>query len=363
MITFDPLTEIAKDMHKKMEKILSPPPAVAIINELEIVYMDEELKSKLDYIKEYINSNFNLIEDGQYSFPISGTLLGFFKMSSKIMFVLFAGRGESGDSSKIGKLLLFRGLLENYHQICLELSADLSTIKELEKTANLVLRLRNKPEGVGPSYVEKVSTPSEYTSGRIEIGGIQAPSPTATDAQPIPAKPSKEKQVYPELMEKYRNKKFNFIEGLILQYCDGKTPLEEIILKTKYSKDDVMEVLDGFEKKGWLTMHKKAGAEGVDRAADDISTAKEELGERATLEESEVIGGTDEISEFDLTRHPLLLEKYRTKKFNFQEGIILQYCDGKTSIEEIIKKSNFSADQVFEVLKQYQKKEYVIIRK
>ena len=155
-MSFDPVNEVAKEMRKKMEKIFSPSPALCIADEQgKIVYIDDDkaLNERLDYIKEYIKINFGLIDEGQYSFPISGTLLGFFRMTSHLMFILY------GESGKIGNLLLFRGLLQNYAEIINELNADLQSIKEMEKNANLVLRLTKKLDVPVPAFIEKVQPP------------------------------------------------------------------------------------------------------------------------------------------------------------------------------------------------------------
>ena len=48
--------------------------------------------------------------------------------------------------------------------------------------------------------------------------------------------------------------------------------------------------------------------------------------------------------------------------FNFKEGIILQYCVGKLTLEEVIAKSNFPEVEVREVINHYQKKDWLILR-
>ncbi|MHA1264557.1 MAG: hypothetical protein ACTSRS_04900 [Candidatus Helarchaeota archaeon] len=360
-MAFDPYKEIARDMHKKMMKILSPPPSICIINnKAEILYIDENLKDRLEYIQEYVKTNFNLIEEGQYSFPISGTLLGFFKMSSQLMFVLYS---EAGESAKIGKLLLFRGLLENFHQVIEELNEDLGLITELEKSANLVIKLKKSPAVGGPTYMEKIPAvgTKTTTSGRIEIGGPLGTTTTPPIAAPAKPTPTVAKTgMYPELLEKYRNKKFNFMEGIILQYCDGKTSLDDVVTKSKYSKQEVLEVLDNFEKKGWIIIHKRPGGKTFDRLVEVVSKpSQEESVSQPPSIESTIKEVTPEVAP---KIYPVLLEKYRNKKFNFKEGIVLQYCLGKLTLEEIIQKCNFPEEEVLEIINHYQKKDWLIIR-
>ncbi|NVM29423.1 MAG: hypothetical protein HWN65_11340 [Candidatus Helarchaeota archaeon] len=352
-MSFSPINEIAVDMHKKMEKILSPSPAICIANATgEVLYFDEGLADRLDYIQEYVKINFGLIEEGQYSFPISGTLLGFFKMSSNLMFVLF------GEVGKIGKLLLFRGLLENYRQKVDELYEDMQKLEMLERSANLILKLTKKPDLTGPSFIEKIQPPEEAVTAprRIEIGGAV---PAASLGESIPS--MDDADTYPELMERYRNKKFNFMEGIILQYCNGKFSLNEVTEKSKYSKGEVIEIIDKYKEKGWLVAHRKRGGKTLDKLIDAISTTQEELSvESQQLAESAAVEAAA-APEGPPTILPELLEKYRNKKFNFKEGLILQFCDGKTPVDEIVKKSNFSEEEVLEVINTYQKKEWLII--
>ncbi len=352
-MSFIPIHEIAVDMHKKMEKIQSPSPSICMANaQGEILYFDEGLVDRLDYIQEYIKINFPLIDAGQYSFPISGTLLGFFKMTSNLMFILY------GQAGKIGKLLLFRGLLESYSQKVDALYEDMKMIEIMEKNANLIIKLKKKVDLAGPSFIEKVQPPEEVltTPKRIEIGGA-IPSPSIGLSHTVGGTV----ETYPELLEKYRTKKFNFMEGLILQYCDGQNSIGEIITKSKYSEREVLEVVENYQDKGWLIAHKKRGGKVLDKLIDAISTTQEELN-LTSQEDAEISEIPESIApEKPAVIYPELLEKYRNKKFNFKEGIILQYCDGKTPIEEIVKKSKFSEDEVLEIINTYQKREWLII--
>ncbi|NVM52478.1 MAG: hypothetical protein HWN66_02160 [Candidatus Helarchaeota archaeon] len=280
-MTFDPLNEIVTDMQRKMKKIYSPAPAVCIANnQAELLYMDEMLGERLEYIIEYIKKNFDLIEEGQYSFPISGTLLGFFKMTSQIMFILY------GKSGKIGNLLLFRGLLENFGQLIDELSSDLESMKRVEKNANLVIKLSKTQELVGPDFIENLHAPPEevVASERIEIGGpIPTPSPAIA---PFPEGPV---ELYPELLERFRNKKFNFQEGIIMQYADGQLSLSEIVTKSKYTKEEVLEIINSYQKKGWLKIHKKRAGKVLDKLIDVISSTQKEISSEAQQKADEML--------------------------------------------------------------------------
>ena len=247
-MAFDPFQEIITDLHKKMEKIQSPGPFICIIDERgEMKYMDEGLKVRLDYINDFVQKNFDIIETGQYSFPISGTLLGFFKMSSKLMFVLYREEG------KIGNLLLYRGLLENYINKIENLNSDLQTIEIWEKNANLILKLRKKGAAGGVAagiraIAARLGTEDTTPSAETEAGSAPAPKSSGDSS-------AAGLEIYPELQEKFRNKKFNFKEGLVMQYCNGRMTVEEIAVKTKLTEEDVLEVVNFYQKKGWLIIN------------------------------------------------------------------------------------------------------------
>lgn len=334
-MSFNPFTEVANEMTKKMEKISSTPPVICIINEEgEIYYIDDNLKDREPYIREFVNVNFNLIEEGQYSLPISGTTLGFFKMSSQLMFVLYMVSG------KVGNLLLYRGLLENYRNIIEELQIDLKSLNEIERNANLIVRLKQRAGFARPATpisetVEAgVPTTALGTEGEIASEIVQG--------------------VCPELLERYRTKKFNFQEGIVLQYCKGQFTIEEIIAKSQFSEAEVKEIIDQFQKKGWLIMHERGGSTDTTSITEKGTPTSQEPS--VSAQESQV--SSENASEI----FPELLERFRTKKFNFKEGVVLQHCKGQLSLREIIEKCEFPEEEVLEIVDLYHKKGWIIVR-
>jgi len=334
-MSFNPFLQVANDMGKKMEKILSPPPSICIISaEGEIYYIDDVLKDRESYIREFVNVNFPLIEEGQYSLPISGTLLGFFKMSSKLMFVLYMASGT------MGNLLLYRGLLENYRTIMEELQTDLQSINELESNVNLLLRLRHK------SGITRAGTP---ITEKVDVG-----IPAAVSETEIGTVPEGIQGVYPKLLDRYGNKKFNFQEGIVLQYCKGLLTIEEIIAKSQFSEAEVKEIIDLYQKKGWLVLEEKGRTTFTPSKIEESTPPVEES--RVSTQESMA-----DLSKVSSEMCPELLERFRTKKFNFKEGIILQYCKGQISINKIVEKCQFPEEEVLEIIDQYQKKGWLVV--
>ncbi|MHA1277441.1 MAG: hypothetical protein ACTSRC_15155 [Candidatus Helarchaeota archaeon] len=345
---FDPIKEIAEEMEKKMEKILSPGPALCIADgQADIKYIDERLLDRQEYIQNYIRENFNLIEEGQYSLPIPSTLLGFFRMARNLIFIIFMEAG------KIGNLLLYRGLLENYGAIVDELYTDLDEIKEIEANANLLIKLRSAGAPAKPEVAAAVAS-----SGKVKE--VKAASTTATaEAGSAPSQKLGGAK-YPKLLEQYRNKKFNFMEGIILQHCNGERYIEEIVVKSRYSLDEVLEVINTYEKKGWLVMLSRKGAEIIKEEIKESPETKKEVPEQVPGTR-EGIAEAITVGERTSKVYPELLDKFRNKKFSFQEGLILQFCTGKKTIDEIVKETKFSEADVVEVINTYQKKGWLII--
>ena len=344
-MSHDPIKEIATEMRKKMEKILSPPPAICIVNgqTVEIQYIDKLLENYRNYILEYIKDNFTLIEDGQYALPMPNVLLGFFKISPKLMFVLFR------ESGKIGNLLLYRGLLENYGSIIEELYKDLEEIKEIEQNANLILKLREKGVAKAPAV------PVEETKAAVQ------PSPAVEVAKPADVGVKGPMEGYPLLLERYRNKKFNFMEGVILQHCRGELTINEIASKSKYSKEEVVEIINTYKKKGWLVLLKKKGVEVVSPQLKEETATNREITTKFVEKVGEIVESARIETEKLLKMYPELIDKYRNKKVSFKEGIILQLCNGQRSVEQILAESNIPEDEVLEIIDTYQKKGWLII--
>ena len=75
---------------------------------------------------------------------------------------------------------------------------------------------------------------------------------------PSPLETLSPAEIYPLLDPKYSKKKFAFNEGLCLQYADGKNSLEDISEKCSFPVAEVRDIVDKYEKKGWIEIiHKK----------------------------------------------------------------------------------------------------------
>ena len=227
-LSYNPLTNVVKELKEKMVRLMPEQKTlIAVVSNLvEVKYIDPELeKERLNYIKDYVSSNFSLIEINQYSLPLSGILLGFFKISNKTMLVLYSETG------KIGNFLAYRGIINTYTKKIDECIDLLQKIYENESIAYDVIRLK------------KVEPFEAIPASSIEMSEKLTSVPSET----LP--PS---SVFPALVPKYAKKKFAFKEGLILQFADGKNSIKDIIEKSNFSGQEVEEIIEKYEKKGWL---------------------------------------------------------------------------------------------------------------
>ena len=234
ILSYNPLTEVVNELKGKMKALLPQlNTQIAIIDDLaDLKYIDPELEEeRAEYIKDYVETNFSLIEINQYSIPLSGVLLGFFKISKKVMLVLYSATGKSGT------LLAYRGVLNAFTAKIDEALDKLQEIYELESIAYEIIRLKKvKAVEATPALAFDTSIPTTTTVP------LETLSPT---------------EVYPKLDPKYAKKKFAFKEGLCLQYADGKNNLEDISEKCNFSLGEIREIVDKYEKKGWLEIIQK----------------------------------------------------------------------------------------------------------
>lgn len=234
-MSYNPLTEVVSELKGKMKSLLPQVDTqIAVVDDLaDIKYIDPELeKDRAEYITDYVETNFSLIEINQYSLPLSGVLLGFFKISKKVMLVLYSATGKSGN------LLAYRGVISSITEKIEDALDKLQDIYELESIAYDVIRLK-KVKTIQPTPALAFDT-SEPTT-------IPSPLETLPPAE-----------IYPLLDPKYVKKKFAFKEGLCLQYADGKNSLNDISEKCNFPIGEIRDIIDKYEKKGWLEIiHKK----------------------------------------------------------------------------------------------------------
>ncbi len=191
--------------------ILSTRPYVAIVNfNGEFKYTESEFDKYNDFITKFVKSNWQLLEIGDHSMPISGTNLAFFKISRKALIVIYIKKGL------IGQLLVFKARMMNYQ----------SKIDEL---------IPEEPPDLP-------TTPLTATTEPAVMEAVPAAEPAAPKAQVVPV-----------LLKKIGKKaKFPLKEVVILNYCDGKNSISDIMKEENISKTDLWVILDKYKKKDWI---------------------------------------------------------------------------------------------------------------
>jgi predicted transcriptional regulator len=204
----DAFYQIANEIISELGPILGTRPYLGIVRfDGEFIYIEPALDPYKDFISSFSRSNFDLLKLGDHSMPISGTNLAFFKVCNKAIIVIFIKKGL------IGQLLIFKARMMKYQ----------------EKLDALI------PEQPTPTQASISITPSEAP----EILK-QAPAPTKA-------------QIIPLLLKEIGKKdKFPLQEVVILNYCNGKNSIEDIMREGNLDRKGTWDILDKYTKKGWV---------------------------------------------------------------------------------------------------------------
>lgn len=186
----------------------------------EIKYAREDFNEMISFIKSFILSNFNILQVGDHSFPMSGKNIGFFKISNKAMVILYMKTGH------MGSLLAFKNKMYIYASRIDEQITDLTQITVEKEIENM--------------------------------GEISKEAPSSAIGEP-PAKLALEGKFVkvPLLTKQITGKeKFPINEVKILQLCDGKHTIEDIIKSTNFTRLDIENVIRNYQKKKYLTLQR-----------------------------------------------------------------------------------------------------------
>ena len=163
-----------------------------------ILYMDKSLDKYVQLASDFVNNNFKLMSVGDHSIPFSGANLVLFKITSKAVAIIYTLKGFTA------QLLSFK----NY----------IPQIAPLFK-----FNLKDLPE---PDHQEILIDVTDDIKEEID---------------------DKKFKVYPVFTEKIGKKdKFSIEEMAVIQHCDGKNDLREVISKSKYDREIVFQLLEKF---------------------------------------------------------------------------------------------------------------------
>ena len=215
------LDSIAKEIVSKMGNILGVRIHLAIMDRLGTMhYMDRELESFKPFLTSFVSNNFRYLKVGDHSLPISGKNIMFFRMSDKVMVILYSAKG------RIGQFLSFKSMMPKYQQKIDEL------VKDIE------------PESVGIEL-------------KAEKRGAVAP------LKPVEKLLFSRREnfymgIYPKLEKKIKEgDKFNLTVSIILNYSNGQTNLLDLIDKHEIKEDEFYTEFYKIFKAKWIKIRNK----------------------------------------------------------------------------------------------------------
>ena len=212
------LDGIAKEIVSKMGNILGVRIHLAIMDRLgNLHYMDRELEPFKSFLTTFVSNNFRYLKVGDHSLPISGRNIMFFRISNKVMIILYSAKG------RIGQFLSFKSMMPKYQQKIDELISDV----EPE-----VLGIDLKAEQLGAAQVVPVKPLERVLYSR---------------------RASFYREIFPKLEKKIKESdKFNLTVSIILNYSNGQTNLLDLIDKHEIKEDEFYTEFYKLFKAKWI---------------------------------------------------------------------------------------------------------------
>ena len=108
-MTEEALYQISRSIVSEIGPMLTSRPYIALIDKFgKIQYMDESVEKYRDFMSSFVQRNFSFLRIGDHSIPISGLNMVFFKLSNKIVLVMFMKQGL------VGQLLAFKNKMGKF---------------------------------------------------------------------------------------------------------------------------------------------------------------------------------------------------------------------------------------------------------
>ncbi|MHA1311960.1 MAG: hypothetical protein ACTSWR_10280 [Candidatus Helarchaeota archaeon] len=211
------LYQITKRIASEIGPMLTSRPYIGIIDKYgKIKYKDEAIDKYSDFISSFVNKNFNFLRVGDHSIPISGLNMVFFKISPKIVLVMFMKQGL------VGQLLAFKKRMAKY-------ASEIDPLIVLEP-----LEGQEQPEEA--EVIEEVAPPPKEEIKKAEE--------------------EEEVKVIPQLIKKIRKKdKFPLKDIVVLNLCDGENTVKQIADKANVDVLTVWNILDEYKKKKYIKIN------------------------------------------------------------------------------------------------------------
>ena len=221
----NPDSEHFYNIAKAIEKELGVTSAVRIYAAIfdgngKALYASDDFTEIISFISPFIKDTFERLKIGDHSFPISGKNIGIFKVSDKAIVVLYSKKGH------LGALLNFKNKMSIYASKIDEQLEDFTQIT-----------IKRKIEVTEEITITKGKVPSKKTEA-------QYVKPSTTTFAKLPVL----------LKELTGKEKFPLNDVRVLQLCDGKHTIEDIIKKTKLSRLEIQNIVRNYQKKKVLNL-------------------------------------------------------------------------------------------------------------
>ncbi|MHA1786422.1 MAG: hypothetical protein ACTSVE_14640 [Candidatus Helarchaeota archaeon] len=176
----------------------------------EFLFLSDSLLSYKELLKKFISTNFYYLKVGDYSIPISGKNLIFFKVSDQVIIILFSNRGI------IGQFMNFKNVLNRYDENLNDIFSKMDILKEESLPVESVLE-----ERLGIEYERKQF---DYYPQLTEFGS-----------------------------KNIEKSKFSVNQAFLLNHSDGKTNLNTIFSSSKITslEENVKDLVQLLEKR-WI---------------------------------------------------------------------------------------------------------------
>ncbi|MHA1378356.1 MAG: hypothetical protein ACTSRG_08230 [Candidatus Helarchaeota archaeon] len=205
----DAIRDVVKNISGKMGSLVGVRVYIAITDrDGNFIYADDAFEEYANFIQKFVQTNFNYLQQGEHSIPLSSENIIFFKTTENTMTILFNPKG------KIGQLLAFKSLMNTYYE-----------------------PIESSIQGTGVSTV--VSTKEAAPALTAAQKGLES--------YELSHKYMFYNKIIPKLRRELKKKdKFNLTQSMILNKCDGKTSLYNLIKDVGISTKDVIGTLYKF---------------------------------------------------------------------------------------------------------------------
>ena len=301
---------------------------IAVLDRIgQLYYSDPDLDDLIEFIQTFTRTNFKILSISDHSIPLSNSNLVFFKASENIMIVLFMKDG------RVGQLLTFKRKMGHYGEIFEDLLADyIASIRDeafVEEQVSISPELsisQSEPstEVIMQSFSvpDQIISPTDPIDPTVETQDlvIEEPLDLDDDFEGI-------KEIPVLLREMGSKDKFEINTSVVFQYCNGKNSIEDIIEKTKLDKEEVEDILERYQNKGWIKIR--------------ILEGKRKR-------------------EFKI--FPKIGKVSLALGFPAEEVAVLELCNGKTSLKEITQKTGMPIEKVGNVIKTHEDQKWMTIK-